>query len=109
MTGDGGARRRLRMAALAPGIPNEMVTLLGGAGIDVVVPPSRDQRGLHAVLEGVDVVLADWSSTLRLGADEVAPAAGLAYIQNAGAGTDSIDLAVWAAAGVPVASTPGAN
>jgi len=109
MTGDGAAGRRLRMAALAPGIPHEMVTLLDGAGIDVVVPQSRDQHGVHAVLDGADVVLADWSSTLRLGAEEAARAEGIGYIQNAGAGTDSIDLAAWAAAGVPVASTAGAN
>src|SRR5256885_2064068 len=69
MTGEGGGRR-LRMAALAPGIPHEMITLLDGAGIDVVIPPSRDQRGVHAVLDGADVVLADWSSALRLGSPE---------------------------------------
>ena len=107
MTGEGG--RRLRMAALAPGIPHEMITLLDGAGIDVVIPPSRDQRGVHAVLDGADVVLADWSSALRLGSDEAARAQGIGYIQNAGAGTDSIDLAAWSAVGVPVASTAGAN
>ena len=108
MTGEGGGRR-LRMAALAPGIPHEMITLLDGAGIDVVIPPSRDQRGVRAVLDGADVVLADWSSALRLGSEEAAGAQGIGYIQNAGAGTDSIDLAAWSAVGVPVASTAGAN
>lgn len=106
MAGEG---RRLRMAALAPGMPHEMVTLLDGAGVDVVLPPTRDQPGVHAVLDGADVVLADWSSALRLGAEEAARVRGIGYIQNAGAGTDSIDLAAWAAVGVPVASTAGAN
>src|SRR5258708_10870519 len=45
-------------------------SLLDGAGIDVVIPTSRDQRGVHAVLDGSDVVLADWSSALRLGPEE---------------------------------------
>jgi phosphoglycerate dehydrogenase-like enzyme len=106
MAGDG---RRLRMAALPPGIPHEMVSLLDGAGIDVVIPPTRDQAGVHAVLDGADVVLGDWSSTLRLGAEEARRARGIGYIQMPGAGTDSIDLAAWAAAGVPVATTAGAN
>ncbi|HEV7465673.1 MAG TPA: 2-hydroxyacid dehydrogenase [Candidatus Dormibacteraeota bacterium] len=105
----GGDGRRWRLAALAPAVPPEMVTLLDGAGIDVTVPPSRDQDGVRAVLGDADVVLADWSAALRLGAEEAALAPGIGYIQNAGAGTDSIDLAAWAAAGVPVASTPGAN
>ncbi len=60
--GDGD--RRLRLAALAPGIPTEMVTFLDGAGIDVVLPPTRDREGLGAALDGADVVLADWSGAL---------------------------------------------
>jgi D-3-phosphoglycerate dehydrogenase len=104
---DGG--RRLRMAALAPGIPHEMITLLDGAGIDVVLPPARDQQGVRAALDGTDVVLADWSAALRLGAEEAGLARGIGYIQNAGVGTESIDLDAWAEAGVPVASTAGAN
>jgi phosphoglycerate dehydrogenase-like enzyme len=86
-----------------------MVGLLDGVGIDVVSPPSRDQAGVHALLDTADVVLADWSSTLRLDAEEAARASGIGYIQMPGAGTDSIDLAAWAAAGVPVATTGGAN
>src|SRR5258708_37166763 len=84
-------------------------SLLDGAGIDVVIPTSRDQRGVHAVLDGADVVLADWSSALRLGSEEAAGAQGIGYIQNAGAGTGSIDLAAWSALWGPVASAPGAN
>ncbi|HEX3604927.1 MAG TPA: NAD(P)-dependent oxidoreductase [Candidatus Dormibacteraeota bacterium] len=108
MAGPDGSRR-LNMAALAPGIPLEMVTLLDGAGIDVVLPPSRDQPGVHAVLADADVVLADWSGALRLGAEEAAFTRGVGYIQNAGVGTDSIDLDAWGTAGVPVAATAGAN
>lgn len=105
--GDGD--RRLRLAALAPGIPTEMVVFLDGAGIDVVLPATRDREGLRTALDGADVVLADWSGSLRLDAEMAATTTGIGYIQNAGVGTDSIDLAAWAAAGVPVASTAGAN
>ena len=105
----GGPGRRLRMAALSPGVPEEMVGLLGGAGVDVVLPPSRDQDGVRRALEGADIVLADWSGGLRLGAAEATLARGIGYIQNAGVGVESVDLAAWAAAGVPVATTTGAN
>jgi phosphoglycerate dehydrogenase-like enzyme len=104
-----GPGRRLRMAALPPGVPEEMVTLLGGAGVDVVLPPTRDQDGVRRALAEADIVLADWSAALRLGAAEAQLGSGIGYIQNAGVGVESIDLDAWAAAGVPVATTPGAN
>jgi phosphoglycerate dehydrogenase-like enzyme len=104
-----GPGRRLRLAALPPGVPEEMVTLLGGAGVDVVLPPSRDQDGVRRTLEDADIVLADWSAALRLGAAEARLARGIGYIQNAGVGVESIDLDAWAAASVPVTTTAGAN
>jgi D-3-phosphoglycerate dehydrogenase / 2-oxoglutarate reductase len=104
-----GPGRRLRVAALPPGVPEEMVTLLGGAGLEVVVPPTRDQDGVRRALEGADIVLGDWSGGMRLGAGEAAAAGSVAYIQQPGVGVESIDLAAWAAAGVPVAVATGAN
>jgi len=86
-----------------------MVALLDGVGLDVVRPATSDQDGVHGALEGADIVLADWSARLRLGADEAVRGAGIGYVQMAGVGTESIDLAAWAAAGVPVAVTTGAN
>jgi D-3-phosphoglycerate dehydrogenase len=105
----GTAGRRLRMAALPPGMPPEMATLLDSVGLDVMTPPTRDQDGVRQVLQGADIVLADWSGRLRLDAEQAGFGAGVGYIQMPGVGVESIDLAAWGAAGVPVATATGAN
>ncbi len=98
------------IAALAP-LPADLLhALLDGLGdVRVLVPPTRDRAGLHAVLAEAELVLGDWSSQLPLGAAEAALADRLAFVQQPSVGVEQVDLAAFAARGVPVANTAGAN
>ncbi|MBY8860844.1 dehydrogenase [Nocardia sp. CA2R105] len=80
-----------------------------GAAGHVVRPAARSVTALHRLLPTADVVVGDWSGALPLGTAEVALGRRLQLIQQPGAGVNFIDVAAWAAAGVPVANTPGAN
>lgn len=79
-----------------------------GAG-QIVRPASRTVEELHRLLPEADIVVGDWSGELPLGAAEAAKARRLRMIQQPGVGVNFIDVAAWAARGVPVANTPGAN
>ncbi|MEV5652355.1 NAD(P)-dependent oxidoreductase [Nocardia sp. NPDC052254] len=81
---------------------------VGTAG-QVVRPASRDIDELHRLLPDADVVVGDWSGELPLGATEAAMTQRLMLIQQPGVGVNFIDVPAWAAIGVPVANTPGAN
>ncbi|MEU7631298.1 NAD(P)-dependent oxidoreductase [Nocardia sp. NPDC049220] len=81
---------------------------VGGAG-QVLRPTYRTVDELRGLLPDADIVVGDWSGALPLGATEATLAGRLKLIQQPGAGVNFIDLAAWAAVGVPVANTPGAN
>jgi phosphoglycerate dehydrogenase-like enzyme len=94
-----------RVLALPP-LPQDLLQgLIGDDGIEVVVPPERTQQAVEALLPDVDVVVGDWTHTLRV--DDPGPR--LALVQMPSVGVDTIDLDRCAAAGVPVANCAGAN
>ena len=69
---------------------------------------------LLAALPTAEAVVADWAGQLALDAAAaanggVANGDALRLVQYAGAGFHSIDLAAWAARGVPVCNVPEAN
>lgn len=103
--------RPWRLAALPPleeRIIRGMLAPLGDA-VEVVLPPSRDRAGLHAVLAEAELVVGDFSGELAMDAAAVRAAPRLAFVQMPQVGVDSCDLEALTAAGVPVANTAGAN
>ncbi len=94
-----------RVLALPP-LPKDVLEgLFGDERIEVVVPSERTQAVVDALLPDVDLVIGDWTHTLRV--DEPGPR--LALVQMPSVGVDTIDLDRCAAAGVPVANCAGAN
>jgi D-3-phosphoglycerate dehydrogenase len=103
------AEPRRRLAVLSPLSLPELGPMLDAAPLDWVAPPTRDRDGARAVLREADAVLGDFTGQLGLGEEEAAIAAHVAFVQQMGAGVETIDLAAWARRGVPVANTAGAN
>jgi phosphoglycerate dehydrogenase-like enzyme len=95
-----------------PPLPEEVLRgLLAPLGdrVDVRVPAARDRDALLAALPEAEIVLGDWTATLALDAEAVASAPRLAFVQQPSVGVDGHDLAALAAAGVPLANTPGVS
>ncbi len=94
-----------RVLALPP-LPHEvLVKLFGRDGLELVTPAERTQAEVARLLPDVDVVLGDWSPSLRL----LEPGPRVCFVQQPSVGTDGIDLDSFTAAGVPVANCAGAN
>ena len=94
-----------RVLALPP-LPGEVVvSLFGGSGLEVVTPAERTPEELARLLPDVDVVIGDWSPSMRL----VEPGPRVCFVQQPSVGTDGISLETFAAAGVPVSNCAGAN
>jgi D-3-phosphoglycerate dehydrogenase len=79
--------------------------MFGDERLELVVPEERSQEAVAALLPEVDLVLGDWSPSLRL----TDPGPRVCFVQQPSVGTDGIDLEAFAAAGVPVANCAGAN
>ena len=73
--------------------------------VEVVTPAERTQEAVARLLPDVDVVLGDWSPSLRL----LDPGPRVCFVQQPSVGVDGIDVAACTAAGVPVANCAGAN
>src|ERR671923_818424 len=97
------------MAVLSPMLLPELNAFLDAFPFERLVPPTRDQAGVRSILSQADLVLADFTGQLRLGPEEAAAAGRVAFIQQIGAGVETIDLDAWARLDVPVANTSGAN
>src|SRR4051794_15023601 len=94
-----------RVLALPP-LPKDLLAgLLGGKGLEIVVPEERTQRDADALLPTVDLVVGDWTHALRV--DDPGPR--VALVQMPSVGVDTIDVDRCAAAGVAVANCAGAN
>jgi D-3-phosphoglycerate dehydrogenase len=73
--------------------------------VEVVTPAERTQEEVARLLPDVDVVLGDWSPSLRL----LEPGPRVCFVQQPSVGVDGIDVDACTAAGVPVANCAGAN
>ncbi|MFB4281419.1 MULTISPECIES: NAD(P)-dependent oxidoreductase [unclassified Nonomuraea] len=95
-----------------PPLPEEVMRrLLAPLGdrVAVRVPASRDRDALLAALPEAEIVLGDWTGTLVMDAGAVRAAPRLAFVQQPSVGVDGHDLDALAAAGVPLANTPGVS
>ncbi|MGN9845568.1 NAD(P)-dependent oxidoreductase [Nonomuraea sp. H19] len=99
------------LLALPPLPEDVMRHLLAPLGdrVDVHVPAARDKDAMLAALPEAEIVLGDWTGTLALDAEAVKAAPRLAFVQQPSVGVDGHDLAALAAAGVPLANTPGVS
>ena len=94
-----------RVLALPP-LPHEvLLSLFGAEGVELVTPAERTPAEVARLLPDVDVVVGDWSPSLRL----LEPGPRVCFVQQPSVGTDGIDLESCSAAGVPVANCAGAN
>ena len=91
-----------------PAVERAVRTAVGDAG-SVLVPAVRTAEEVRALLPDADIVVADWSGQLPLGAAEAAVGGHLQLIQQPGVGISFIDVDSWTEVGVPVANTPGGN
>ncbi len=97
-----------RVLALPPVPHAVMVDLFGSqrrADVEIVTPAERTQDEVGRLLPDVDVVLGDWSPSLRL----LEPGPRVCFVQQPSVGVDGIDVDACTAAGVPVANCAGAN
>ncbi|MFN2537704.1 MAG: NAD(P)-dependent oxidoreductase, partial [Mycobacteriales bacterium] len=80
-------------------------SLFGDPRVELVVPPTRAQQDVDALLPQVDLVLGDWTPQLRVGD----PGPRVCFVQQPSAGVDGIDVDACSAAAVPVSNCAGAN
>ncbi|GAA1551348.1 2-hydroxyacid dehydrogenase [Actinomadura kijaniata] len=100
--------RILALPPLDEDLVRGLFTQLGDS-VEVLFPAARDRAGLLAALPEAEIVIGDFTGRLALDAEAVAAAPKLAFVQMPAVGTDSLDTAALAAAGVPAANTAGAN
>lgn len=101
-------RPRILVLTPEPAIEQAVRRAVGDAAA-VVVPAARTVDEVRVLLPDVDIVVADWSGRLPLGAAEAAMGGHLRLIQQPGVGIAYIDVDAWTNVGVPVANTPGGN
>jgi phosphoglycerate dehydrogenase-like enzyme len=96
---------RWNVLALPP-LPKDILEgLFADERADIVVPTERTQAAVDKLLPDADIVVGDWTHTLRV--DQPGPR--VAMVQMPSVGVDTIDLDLCARAGVPVANCAGAN
>ena len=93
------------LLALPPVPQTAVLGLFGDLDVELLPLPERTQAAVEALLPEADLVIADWSPTLRV--DDPGPRA--CFVQQPSVGYDGIDADACARAGVPVANCAGAN
>lgn len=94
-----------KVLALPP-VPREFLEqLFGDPRTELLVPEVRTQEEVARLVPEADVVIGDWSPSLRL----LDPGPRVCFVQQPSVGTDGIDVEKCSAAGVPVANCAGAN
>lgn len=97
------------LLALPPLDSSLLAALFADLPVTVSTPPARTPEAVTEAIGTAEIVVGDWSGALGVGAEQVAAATRLAFVQQPSVGTDSLDPAALAAAGVPAANAAGAN
>jgi phosphoglycerate dehydrogenase-like enzyme len=93
-----------------PPLPAEVLSMLfADVPVELVVPEARTPEAVLDAVAEADLLLGDWTATLRVTADLVAAARRLSFVQQPSAGVDAIDVDACAAAGIAVANAGDAN
>ncbi len=101
--------RAWTLLALPP-LPAEVLAMLfADVPVELRVPEARTAEATAAAAAQADILLGDWTSTLRVSAELVAAAPRLCFVQQPSAGVDAIDVDACAAAGIAVANAGDAN
>ena len=93
------------LLALPPVPPDRVLGLFGDLDLELLPLPERTQEAVEALLPQADLVVADWSPSLRV--DDPGPR--VCFVQQPSVGYDGVDADACARAGVPVANCAGAN
>jgi D-3-phosphoglycerate dehydrogenase len=101
--------RPWRVLALAPLDQATWQLLVGDLPLEVTVPAERTPAAVTAAIGAADIVVGDWTGALGIGAEQVAAARDLVFVQQPSVGVDSLDVEALTAAGVPVANAGDAN
>lgn len=91
--------------ALPPLPPEVLAGLFADPRTRLVTPAERTQQAVVDLLPEADLVIGDWSPSLRV--DDPGPR--VCFVQQPSVGVDSIDLDACARAGVPVSNCAGSN
>ncbi len=83
--------------------------LFADVPVELVIPDARTPEAALEAAASADLLLGDWTATLRVTADLVGAAPRLSFIQQPSAGVDAIDVDACAAAGIAVANAGDAN
>ena len=94
-----------RLLALPPLPHDVLVSLFGDDRLEIVTPAERTQAEVERLLPEVDLVVGDWSPSLRL----ASPGPRVCFVQQPSVGFDGIDTESCAVASVPVSNCAGAN
>ena len=100
-----GETDRWRVLALPPLPQDALAGLFPDPRIELVAPGERTQDAVEALLPDVDMVIGDWSPSLRL----LDPGPRVCFVQQPSVGVDGIDVEACTSAGVPVSNCAGAN
>lgn len=111
---DGAVSERWRVLSLIPMPTEALLPAFGDLSerAELTFLPAPSVTEMHAALADAELVIGSWQGSHPLPLNAAAVAASgpsLAFVQQPSAGTDSVDVAGFAARGVPVASTAGAN
>jgi phosphoglycerate dehydrogenase-like enzyme len=98
-----------RLLALPPLDNSLLGALFADMPVEVLRPAERTSAAVADVIAGADLVLGDWTGTLKVRAADLPESCALAFVQQPSVGVDSVDVDGLAALGIPVANAAGAN
>ncbi len=100
---------RWTLLALPPLAADILSMLFADVPVKLLVPADRSPGAALELAGAADVVLGDWTASIRISAELLAAAPRLSFVQQPSAGVDAIDVDACAAAGVAVANAGDAN
>jgi phosphoglycerate dehydrogenase-like enzyme len=97
------------LLALPPLDASLLAALFADLPVEVTTPAERTPAAVAEAIRTAELVVGDWSGALTIGAEQVAVASRLAFVQQPSVGMDSLDPEALAQAGVPASNAAGAN